>query len=184
VTDLDGLAFDALFDSFRATAARLETRPAYAVGGAEGERLDAWRRGLPRPERSVRTDPWLARIATSTISGGRSWRRVRVFDNPLTDYQRYQIESYREAQAVGDQVVIASRAAVGESVGDVWVFDQGHHDARAVVMHYGRDGGVERRELVTDPASVAGLVGQVERVAAKALPLNRWLAASGGLRIG
>jgi hypothetical protein len=184
VTDLDGPSFEALFDAFRATAARLETLPAYAVGGAEGKRLDAWRRGLPRPERSVRTDPWLARIATSTVSDGKSWRRVRVFDDPPTDYQRYQVDSYREAQAVGDQVLIASRAGVDESVVDVWVFDQGHHDAHAVVMHYDRDGGVERRELITDPASVAGLAGQMERVAAKALPFNEWLAAAGVRRLG
>ena len=179
MTDLDGPAFDAVFDTFRATAVRLETLPAYAVGGAEAVRLDAWRRGLARPERSVRTDPWLARIAASTMSDGKSWRRVRVFDDPLTDYQRFQVDSYREAQAVGDQVVIASRRALRDTVVDVWVFDQGYADAQAVVMHYRPDGGVDRRELVTEPASVAGLVAEVERVAAHAVPLNEWLAGAG-----
>ena len=38
MTDLDGPAFDALFDAFGSTVVRLETLPAYAVGGAEGER--------------------------------------------------------------------------------------------------------------------------------------------------
>jgi hypothetical protein len=179
VTDLDGPAFDALFDAFRSTVVRLETLPAYAVGGAEGERLDAWCRGSARPERSVRTDPWLARIAMSTINDGKSWRRVRVFDDPLTDYQRYQVDSYREAQAVGDRVVIASRPAVGETLVDVWVFDQGQHGAHAVVMQYRPDGGVDRRELVTDSTSVADLATLVERVAAIAVPFNEWLARAG-----
>ena len=75
--------------------------------------------------------------------------------------------------------MIASRADVGEAVVDVWVFDEGHHDAHAVVMHYRPDGGVDRRELVTDPASVADLAVQVERVAAKAVPFNEWLVVAG-----
>ena len=179
MTDLDGPAFEARFDSFRATAVRLETLPAYSVGGAEGERIEAWRLGLARPERSVRTDPWLARIAATTINNGKSWRRVRVFDDPPTDYQRYQVVSYQEAQAVGDEVVIASRAVVGEAVVDAWVFDDGQADAHAVVMHYNTDGGVDRRELVTDPASVADLAAQVERVAGNAVPLNEWVAQAG-----
>lgn len=176
MTDLDGPAFNALFDSFRFTVARLETLPAYAVGGAEARRLEARRDGRARPERSVRTDPWLARIAVSTVVGGKSWRRVRVFDDPPTDYQRQQIESYREAQAVGDEVVIASRSDVGDAGMDVWVFDVGRPGAHAVVMHYRPDGSVDRRELVTDAARVDELAVEVERVAECAVSLNEWLA--------
>lgn len=179
MTDLDGPAFDALFNTFRSTVVRLETLPAYAVSGAEARRLEARREGSARPERSVRTDPWLARIAVSTVVDGKSWRRVRVFDDPPTDYQHYQVESYREAQAAGDEVVIASRADVGETGLDVWVFDTGHPDAHAVVMHYRPDGSVERRVLVTDAARVVGFAAEVERVAACAVSLNEWLARAG-----
>jgi hypothetical protein len=114
VIDLDATEFGARFDEFRHTAVRLEALPGYRVGGREAERIAAWREGRPRPERSVRTDPWLARIAMTTLASGRGWERVRVFDDPPTAYQRQQIESYREAQAAGDRVVIASRAEVGE----------------------------------------------------------------------
>ncbi len=175
--DLDASSFDALFDRFHSTVVRLETLAAYAVGGTEGRRLEARSRGLARPERSVRTDPWLARIATSTVLGGKSWRRVRVFDDPPTDYQRYQLDGYRESQAVGDQVVIASRGDVGRrDFLDVWVFDESRTDAHAVVMHYRLDGSVDRRELVTDPSRVAELAAEVRRVASYAVPLNEWLA--------
>lgn len=179
MTDLDGPTFNALFDTFQSTVVRLETLPAYAVGGAEAKRLEARRDGRARPERSVRTDPWLSRIAVSTIVDGKSWRRVRVFDDPPTDYQDYQVDSYREAQAAGDQVVIASRGDVGETGRDVWVFDSGRPEARAVVMHYSLDGSVEHRELVTAAAVVRDLAAEVERVAASGVPLNEWLARAG-----
>ncbi len=52
--------FNAAFDSFRSSAFRLECLQAYAVS-AEDARLRAFREGLPRPERSVRTSPWLGR---------------------------------------------------------------------------------------------------------------------------
>ena len=57
-----GADLGACFDLFERSAFRLETLPVYAVA-AEDERLRAFRLGLPRPERSVRTSPWLARIA-------------------------------------------------------------------------------------------------------------------------
>lgn len=177
---LDGPTFNALFDTFRSTVTRLEALPAYAVGGAEAQRLEAWRAGRARPERSVLTDPWLARIAMSTVGQGKAWRRVRVFDDPPTEYQRYQLDSYREAQAVGDRVVIASRSDVEPTCPDVWVFDAGHRDAaHAVLMHYRPDGSIDHRELVTHPGAVADLAGEVERVAARAVPLNEWLSRMG-----
>lgn len=179
MTGLGAPRFNALFDTFLHDVVRLETLPFYAVGGGEARRVAAWHAGLARPERSVRTDPWLARIATSTVVAGKSWRRVRVFDDPPTDYQRYQIESYREAQACGDQVVIASRGDVGETGPDVWLFDALTPMARAVIMHYRPDGSIERRELVENPTAVGHLAMEVARVAAQAVPLNEWLARAG-----
>lgn len=168
--------FGTLFDTFQRTVVRLEALPAYAVGGAEGLRLEAWRTGRPRPERSVRTDPWLARIALSTIAADKQWSRVRVVDDPLTDYQRYQLASHIEAQAVGDQVRIARRADVGDVGPDVWLFDASSPNAHAVVMRYTSEGNVDRRELVTDQATVGRLAGTVGAVIAASVPLNEFLA--------
>ena len=77
---------------------------------AEDERLRAFPLGLPRPERSVRTSPWLAHIARTT-SAGKSWRRVRVVGWPLTEYERYQMIGYRVSAATGDVIRIAGRSA-------------------------------------------------------------------------
>ena len=122
-TTLSAAEFDALFNAFTTEVARLEALSAYAVGGSEQQRLDAFRGGHPRPLRSVRTDPWLARIAVSSVIAGKSWTRIRVVDTPMTDYQRYQMASYRESQAVGEQVRIALRTAVGDVGPDFWLFD-------------------------------------------------------------
>lgn len=150
---LTAAEFDALFDSFTTSVARLEALPAYEVGGTEGDRLRAFHEGLPRPVRSVRTDPWLARIAVSTVTNGKSWTRVRVVDEPMTDYQRYQLQSHRESQAVGEHVRIAPRSTAGEVGPDFWLFDELTDHPLAVVMHYHPDGRLERRELVDRPRS-------------------------------
>lgn len=176
MTQLDSAAFDALFDTFVATVVRLEALPLYSVGGAEQERIDAWKAGRPRPERSVRTSPWLARIAATTTTAGKRWSRVRVVDEPLTDYQRYQLDGYRESQAVGDQVSIARRGAVDDSGDDFWLFDARTPAAHAVLMRYHPDGSLRGRELVDDPATLAVLTARVERVATAAVPLNVFLA--------
>lgn len=164
--------FDLLFDEFTTSAVRLETLPAYNVGGDEQQRLTAHRLGRPRPLRNVRTSPWLARIATGTILGNKQWKRVRVVDDPLTDYQGWQLHSYREAQAVGDEVLIARRADVGDVGPDFWLLDQ----SRVVVMRYHPDGRVHRREYVIDPAVVAECAARVGAVTKRAVPLNRFLA--------
>jgi hypothetical protein len=166
--------FDALFDSFRHTVARLETLPAYDVGGQEAVRLRAFRERLPRPLRSVSTDPWLARIAISTVTAGKVWTRVRVVDEPLTDYQRYQLASYRESQAVGERVLLVSRS-VADVGPDFWLFDENEPDAHAVVMRYNERGQWLGAELVTDPNEVRGLAGQLHAVEAGAVPLNEFL---------
>ncbi|OZM82628.1 DUF6879 family protein [Pseudonocardia sp. MH-G8] len=172
--------FDSLFDRFETSVARLEALPAYAVGGAEAERLSAYRQGRARPLRSVVTDPWLARMAISTLTAGKSWTRVRVVDEPLTDYQRYQLQSYRESQAVGEQVQIAPRSQVGDVGTDFWLFDEHGDQPRAVLMHYHSDGRLDRREIVEHREQIADLVALLRRVAVRAVPLNEFLSVGCG----
>lgn len=171
--------FDALFDSFEHTVVRLETLPEYRVGGAEAERLAAFHAGRPRPLRSVRNDPWLTRIALTTAAG-KSWSRVRVVDDPLTPYQRYQLQSHVEAQACGEEVLIARRSLTSNGGPDFWLFDAGRPGARAVVMDYDEQGRWLGAHLVDDPAEVERLAAAVEKVRDVAVPLNEYLAVSGG----
>jgi len=87
--------FDAWFDRFERSTFRLETLQRYAVS-EEDERLRAFREGTPRPERSVRTSPWLRRIAVTTVAGKR-WQRVHIVEHPFSEYLCYEIEGYVES---------------------------------------------------------------------------------------
>ncbi|MGI5131560.1 DUF6879 family protein [Pseudonocardia sp. CA-107938] len=172
--------FDALFDSFASTVSRLETLPAYDVGGDEADRLAAARAGTPRPLRSVSTSPWLTRIAIQTIQQGKVWTRVRVLDDPLTDYESAELISYGEAQAVGEVVRIALRADVPGDVSDFWLFDAGLPGEHAVLMSYDAEGHWLGADLCTDPATLANLRNQLEEVLARTVSLNEFLAGRRG----
>lgn len=168
--------FDALFDRFRRSAFRLETLPAYLVD-EEAARIAAFKAGEARPERSVRTNPWLARIAWTTVADGKDWRRIRVLDDPLTDYQQYQLPGYLESQACGDQVRIIGRDDIpGES--DYWLFDASDSGdgASAVILSYDPAGRFLGFDPVPAPGEVARLSAFALRCWEYARPLNHYLA--------
>lgn len=165
--------FDAYFDHFTRTAVRLETLPAYAVGGAEQKRLDAFRAGQPRPLRSVRTDPWLARIAVTTATAGKSWTRYRVIDDPLTEYQQYGLASLVESQSAGEQIYLARR--VDARGPDAWLFDEGTPEAFALLMQYAPDGRWLGFEHTNAPDRVADVAARIREAAEHAVSLNEFL---------
>ncbi len=166
--------FDALFDTFTHSAYRLEALPSYAVS-REDAFMHSFLEGTPRPERSVRTSPWMRRIAVTTAAG-KVWTRTRVVDTPLTEYQRFQLPAYVEAQAVGDSTSLVARSAVGDVGPDFWLFDAETDHPRGAVMHYTPGGEFEGFDLVTDPDRVADLTAIRRRVEAHAVPLAEFLA--------
>jgi hypothetical protein len=169
--------FDAHFDRFTSMVFRLETLQDYGDPG-EAERVAAFHRDDPRPERSIRTSPWLARIAATTLAGKR-WQRVRVVEEPLTGYTRYELAGYVESQAAGEEIRIArpeASPALATLRRDFWMFDAGTSDEFALLMNYGRGGEYEGAGLVTNPDLL--LEFQAERGLALRLsvPLNEYLA--------
>jgi hypothetical protein len=169
---------NACFDMFERSAFRLETLRAYAVGGAEEERLRAFRLGLPRPERSVRTSPWLARIAQTTAAG-KSWHRVRVVGHPLTEYERYQMIGYQESAAAGDVIRIADRAAHPELAAlarDFWLFDAEGPQPFAALMAYDEAGGYLGSEIAAAPEVIERCKADQRLAGRYAVPLDRYLA--------
>ena len=135
--------FNATFDSFRTSAFRLECRQTYKIN-IEDARLRAFRQGKPRPERSIRTDPWLRRIAETTLAG-KSWSRVRLIQRPLTEYTRYELISFVESQAVGEQIQILDLDEHPDltTLGpDFLLFDAGEPDQSAIALHYDDEGSV------------------------------------------
>ncbi|MFC9693486.1 DUF6879 family protein [Kribbella sp. NPDC056951] len=169
--------FDAHFDRFTTEVFRLENLQRYSVSGEE-EEFAAFRRGDPLPERSVRTSPWLARIAVTTI-GGKRWERVHVVDHPLSEYLRYELVGYVENQVAGEQIGIADRAAdaslsaLGE---DFWLFDSESPDAYAVLMHYDEAGHFVGFDHTVDPAVLDRCRQERDIARQHAVGLNTYLA--------
>jgi hypothetical protein len=176
--------FEACFDRFRLTVFRLEGLPTYDVP-EEVERIAAWRAGRARPERSVRTSPWLSRIATTTAAG-KSWRRLRLVEFPLADYIRYELGSYVESQACGEEIRIAERPSQLAGQPDFWLFDGDEPDTYAAAMHYDERGRFLGAELVTDDQEGLAKMREARDMAwAAGTPLNEFLvsAAAQPLRV-
>lgn len=170
--------FDAYFDRFTTDVFRLENLQHYAVS-EEDARLRAFRQGTPRPERSVRTEPWLARIAVTTVAG-KSWQRVHVVDHPLSEYLQYELVGYVESQAAGEQIAIADRASDGSLARlgeDFWLFDANSSDAYAILMHYDDVGRFVGFEHTVEPSVLEQCRSEREIALRHSVNLNTYLAA-------
>jgi hypothetical protein len=154
---VSGDILDECFRQFRSSAFRLEALPAYAVSG-EAERIDAWRDGRARPERSVRTSEYLREVAANVLAG-RERMRVRIVDHPLSEYCRYQMAGYIESAAAGEQTRIVvrnggseqSRPDLDSVANDFWFFDMDTEDERAVLLEYDATGAFTGAHLAAGP---------------------------------
>ena len=169
--------FDAVFDTFQASAFRLETLQSYAIS-AEDAWLRAFREGLPRPERSIRTSAWLRRVAVSTMAG-KSWSRVRLVRHPLSEYLRYEILGYIESAAVGEETRIVDLDLYPhlKDLGpDFWHFDADEPGEFAIAMLYDPDGNILHCERTTElnwcreqrEAALSCSIGLAEYLASRA----------------
>jgi hypothetical protein len=144
---------DQLFATFTDSVFRLETQPAYHVPD-DDPRLRAFLHGLPLPERTPATSPWLAQIQSSAAAG-RTWMRVHVVSRPLTDLMRFELATDPENVAAGENVYVADRALHPWMKGltqDFWGFDLDDPGrAVALLMRYDPAGRLVDAEISTDP---------------------------------
>lgn len=170
---LTGPEFDALFDGLRHSAFRYEGLPVYGVD-EEDDDLAAWQAGRAMAERSVRTDPWLARIARQTVVDGIEWCRVRHVSSPLSWYVAFELPGYIESQAVGERILLTGEQIWDGS--DFWLLDRGTRRARAVLQSYDADGNHLGNELAPPGSRI---IPELERATAALIavgePLNPWL---------
>ncbi|MBR7676367.1 hypothetical protein KDA82_25845 [Streptomyces daliensis] len=144
-----GPAITAFFrDGFEETAWRWETRRAYGVPH-ESEDFQRFLRGEP-PCRDL-DRPWLVTMRALREEGKRVGR-VRVLDQPPTDYQRWLLEDVLDSVEAGEDIRYLPRAeadGLGVSMRDFWLFD-----SRTLgLFHY--DGDISLgMELRQDPAEV------------------------------
>jgi hypothetical protein len=178
--DLSWAEFDDAFQRFAdsptsTTVFRWEARAFYSIPADEPS-LVAFRTGAPRPERSVRTSPWLARIATSTAAG-KEWLRVRHVADATDEYLRWELLAYVESQAVGERILLTRDPERAAWLPDFWLFDgDDPADRYAVVMHYADDGTVDWLEYVTDRDRLVAYHVLRDAVVPGAVELNAYLA--------
>jgi len=151
---LTGDDFNHLFRYFTDTAFRLEVQPEYTVSD-EQESFREFLAGEPRP---VTEFPfyaaWLDKIRAAAAQGKRV-ERVRVLDEPPTDYQRWEMWSGQYNTAAGETIRYLPRSqavAVGLPVtDDWWLFDA----QRLAVMRFSETREPLGGEIIADPDIVA-----------------------------
>jgi hypothetical protein len=142
--------------SYEHTAFRLELQRSYAEPH-EAPQYAAFLRGDPQPGPD---DPdlrdWYERVAEHAAVGARM-ERVRVQEDPPTDYQRFErwLDQWNIAAGEVMRYMTRQRAhevgllpAAGDS--DWWLIDS----AKLIVMRFDAAGHRIANELVTDPGTV------------------------------
>jgi hypothetical protein len=167
---------DELLRSFRYQAFRFETQRTYAL---TYERADFGRflAGSPVPPPELDWwRPWLEEISRLTAEGRRV-SRVRVLDEPPTDYQRWELWAAPWHSRAGERIAYMSRNRARE-IGlpldrDWWLLD----NDRLIIMRFTDTGEIASRRLVTDPATILPYREWRDLAVLKATPAEEIAAA-------
>lgn len=142
--------------SFRSSAWRFEQQPAYYVG-YEREQFDKFLAGHPDPpDENDDLRDWFNQTRQH-VGAGRTVGRVRIVDEPITDYQRWMHWMDRWNREAGETIQYLSRRAATEAgilpaAGntDWWLLD----DHRLVLMHFDDEYRRIKAELLVDEPEV------------------------------
>lgn len=143
-----GEDFGRLFREFERTAWRWECQGTYREP-SEVEPWQLWRDGLPDDFEWMQG--WLTDIRAAT-SQGRTFERVRMLTDPLTEYLRWQAEVTPLNVAAGEDIRVLPEARARDlemPEHDFWLFD----DQRVAVLRFG-GAGLEGAEIITTPEVV------------------------------
>lgn len=154
-----------LFASSTRDVFRLELQQAYKVAGEEA-RLAAWRAGAEWP---VGITPWQERLKLLVPRGVRM-RRVHIVELPMSEYVRWEMESYVRNATFGEEIRILPKRQASLTLPDLdfWLFDE----RTVVLMHYNDEGVLTERELLQGDAQAYVLARDLAWRAAQ--PLASW----------
>jgi uncharacterized protein DUF6879 len=145
-------AFGDLFRSAERSVMRLENRRRTDMAD-ERDELRAFLAGtLPDPYPWERT--WWTDMVARHVEAGRAFRRVRVVEDSLTDYNRYMIYTGSWNVTAGEDLRYLARAEANRldlPDHDFWVFDS----VRLCELRFTGDGRPLPHDLITDPDIVA-----------------------------
>lgn len=158
------------FENFRTVAWRWEAQPVYTMP-SEHDNITNFLAGKPKP--ATHNAAWHEDIRT-WAHHGKTLERVRVFSEPLTDYQRYQAEwTIPGNVAAGEDVRIIPADVAGQCglpTYDFWIIDT------TIVVHLNFDdaGRLVDRELINNP-DLAQYQGWQQLAIAHSVPFREWV---------
>lgn len=165
--------FLAHFDSAERSVSRLESRGHTDVPDERPE-VRAFLLG-ELPELGERESSEWTRMVDRHRLAGRPFRRVRVMDEPLTDYNRFMVHCGYGSAAIGEDVRYLARAeanAMDLPDHDFWVFDT----ARMIELRFTADGRPLQHDLITQPEVVARHEAWFQQAFAAATPFADYVA--------
>ncbi|WP_168200577.1 DUF6879 family protein [Allokutzneria sp. NRRL B-24872] len=162
-TRVDRAGFQSLFTGWTTSAWRLETQFVYH----EPDEVEPLRRYLDGELDLDWLAEWFGRVR-GWRARGRTFERVRVLSEPLTDYLRFELAITPSALDAGEDIRllsqgVAERLALGTS--DFWLFD----DKTVVLMDFD-DNGVCGADVITEPDEVVHYRAIRDRAWAHAVP--------------
>ena len=151
-----GTEFWEVLETFKHSAWRFEQQPAYFIG-YEHEQFDAFLAGNPQPPTENKDlGDWMTQVKRQT-SEGKSIGRVRIVDEPITDYQRWMRWMDRWNREAGEVIDYLSRRRAREvglipaaGAEDWWLLD----DTKLVLMFFDEKFFRSRVELLVDEPEV------------------------------
>lgn len=130
-------------------AFRIEGEPSYRTSADEAQALAGFLAGSPQPPSAFPVwQSWLDQVRTWTDQG-KAIARVRIIDDPPTDYQRWAAWGARWHREAGEDIRYLSREAANAlriPRGDWQLFDH----QRLVLMEFTPTGEPMRKTLMTD----------------------------------
>ncbi|MCS7477501.1 DUF6879 family protein [Umezawaea endophytica] len=166
-----GDGWSRLLRDFRVSAWRWEAQGVYREP-VEQEALRQFLAG-DEPDLSY-MDDWLTGVR-ALVDAGRTFSRVRVLTEPLTDYLRFELAATPRNVAAGEDIRVIAQGRARELElpdHDFWIFD----DRRVAVMHFAEDG-FHHAEVITDAPAVAKFREIRDRAWKDATPFSDYLTS-------
>lgn len=169
VVEFDRL--QAEFESFGATAFRLQGRRGYPQSPEDRDRYPEWRRTGIAP----RDQEWLDIVAANT-QAGMVMRRVVVVNNELTDWDRYCLVVQQHNVEAGERVrVLPMSGITGLPSWDFWLFD-----SHVLYNMHHSDLDPVRVERETDTLKVVAANIDRDKAWGRATPLGEFVHRTSG----
>ncbi|MEU3018997.1 DUF6879 family protein [Nocardiopsis sp. NPDC007018] len=142
------------FLDFEHTTWKLETRDRYNVSSEQDE-FEYWLRtgDTSLEEKHARASSWHRNVRAAR-EAGKSWQRVRVVSEPLSDYIRWEHAATQFNEEAGEDIRWLPRhhpAVEQLPRRDFWLFDS----RWVCVLHFDEDDVPHAYEVIDDPATVA-----------------------------